>query len=201
MKRQLIALVILAGIAALVPAQMQQRSNEVELGAGVTSSIFALYGSANVSVVHKPEFIGGGVAAKALVGLTQRDFYLAPYGRLEIGWVYLGAGPLLLIRQPTDFAQVDGFLSLFTTLGLGIPLDDIANGKLVLDLGADASLTPSPVFEGDSGNVFADILATLVATTIGVVFNTVKVNLASATPLDSRVRRGSRNWDKNGAVG
>jgi hypothetical protein len=178
MKRAAIVLIIFLIAASTAPAQMQRMKNEAELDVGFTTSIFASYVSANVAVVHKPALLGGGAGAKAMLGITQRDFYVAPYGRLELGWLYFGAGPLLLIKQPEDFAQIDGFVSLFTTLGFGIPLDDIANGKLMLDLGVDASLTPSPVIAADSGNAFADILATLIVTALGAVLNTVKLNVA-----------------------
>ena len=42
--------------------------------------------------------------------------------------------------------NLDRSISLFITSGFGIPLDSIANGKLVLDLGMDVSLTPIPNF-------------------------------------------------------
>lgn len=112
-------------------------------------------------VVHKPEFFGIGGWAKAMIGIGQRDFCLAPYGRLELGGLYLGVGPLFPIKELDDFVQLDGMVSFFSTLGFGIPLDSIANGKRVLDVGLDASITPSPIIVADSGNFVADLFASI----------------------------------------
>ncbi len=180
MKRLWIILVIALSVITPATAQYGRTSNEAEIGVGLTASIFASYASASVCVVHKPEFFGFGGGTKAMIGIGQRDFYVAPYGRLELGWLYLGAGPLFLIQQPDDFTQLEGMVSFFSTLGFGIPLDSIANGKLVLDVGVDASLTPSPILVADSGNFIADLFASIIATAMGAILNTVKANVGIA---------------------
>ena len=180
MKRLWIILAL--ALSAITPATAQygQTSNEVEIGVGLTASIFASYASANLSVVHKPDLLGIGAGTKAMIGIAQRDFYVAPYGRLELGWLYFGVGPLFAIQQPDDFVQLDGMISFFSTLGFGIPLDSIANGKLVLDFGVDASITPSPILVADSGDFIADLFATIIVTALGAVLNTVKANVGLA---------------------
>jgi len=115
-----------------------------------------------------------------MIGIAQRDFYVAPYGRLELGWLYFGVGPLFLIQQPDDFLQNEEVISFFSTLGFGIPIDSIANGKLVLDFGLDASITPSPIIVADSGNFIADLFATIIVTALGAILNTVKANVGLA---------------------
>ena len=180
MKRLGIILVLALSMIAPATAQFQQTSNEVEIGVGLTASIFASYAPANLSVVHKPNLLGIGGGTKAMVGIAQRDFYVAPYGRLELGWLYLGAGPLFLIQQPDDFARIEGMISFFSTLGFGIPLDSVANGKLVLNFGVDASITPSPILVADSGNFIADLFASIIVTALGAILNTVKANVGLA---------------------
>ncbi len=180
MKRLWIVLVLALSVIASAAAQFQQTANEAEIGVGLTASVFTSYASVNLSVVHKPGFFGIGGAAKAMVGIAQRDFYVATYGRLELGWLYLGVGPLLVIRQPADFLPIEGMISFFSTLGLGIPVDSIANGKLVLDFGVDVSLTPSPILVADSGNPIADLFATIIVTALGAILNSLKVNIGLA---------------------
>ena len=177
MKRLGIIFVYVLIVITPVAAQFGRTSNEAEVGVGLTASIFASYVSANVSVVHKPEFFGIGGGAKAMIGIAQRDLYVAPYGRLELGWLYFGVGPLFAIQEPDDFVQLDGKVSFFSTLGFGIPIDSIANGKLILDFGVDASITPSPILVADSGNPIADLFATIIVTALGALLNAVKVNV------------------------
>lgn len=182
MKRAILVCVLVALVGGSVVAQLNQPENEAELGVGFTASIFASYASAVLNVVHKPQLFGVGAGGKLMVGLGQRDFYAATYGRIELGPLYLGLGPLFLIRQPPEdeFVNTSELISLFSTLGLGLPLDSIANGNLVLDVGVDASLTPSPILVSDTGDIIGDFFASLIATTIGAIFNTVKVNLGLA---------------------
>jgi hypothetical protein len=182
MKRLWIIFALVLRVIVPATAQFQQTTNEAEVGAGVTASVFASYASVNLSVVHKPNFVGIGGGAKAMIGIAQRDFYVAPYGRLELGWLYLGVGPLFLIQQPDPevFIPAGETISFFSTLGFGIPLDSIANGKLILDFGVDVSFTPSPIIVADSGNPIADLFATIIATALGAILNTVKANVGLA---------------------
>lgn len=157
--------------------------SEVEVGAGFTSSIFASYLSPHVSYVHKPGFVGFGGGIKAMVGVTQRDLYAAPYGRLELGKFYLGAGPLLIFAQPPGYVEVDSPLSVLVTVGWGFPLR-AAGGNLVFNLGADASVTASPPVEGeDTGSIIGDIIQSIILSTFGVVANMTKIELGLAYSL------------------
>ena len=67
MKRLGIIFVYVLIVITPVAAQFGRTSNEAEVGVGLTASIFASYVSANVSVVHKPEFFGIGGGAKAMI--------------------------------------------------------------------------------------------------------------------------------------
>jgi hypothetical protein len=178
--KRVVLVVTLSILCASLPAQLNQPDNEAELGVAFTASVFASFVSPVVSVVHKPEVFGIGGGAKAMIGLGQNDFYVAPYGRIELGALYMGVGPLFVIRQPDDFTGIDSAVSFFSTIGFGIPLDSIANGDLVLDLGVDASITPSPIIVADTGNFLTDLLASIIVTTLGAVMNTVKLNVGLA---------------------
>jgi hypothetical protein len=180
MERTLVALLLAVLVVAAAVGQVQDdaRPVKVDLSAGLTSSVFAAHWSVTPSAVYRLGRFGLGAGLKSHFGIGHDAFYLGPYARGEIGWFYFGIGPLFLLRQPTgsEWAEIDMAATVIVPAGFQIPFLPLGPGRLGVDLGLDFSLTPSRVLVTESDNIFAAIIGSIVATTAGVVMNTIKAN-------------------------
>lgn len=124
-------------------------------------------------------FLSLGLGIKSYLGLNYDAFFLAPYVRAELGWFYLGAGPLFLLQQPTDPAitRIENDVSFLATAGIAIPIWKHDYGRLVFTTGLDVSATPSRVISPDTDNIIAKILITIFATSINFIANSIKFNI------------------------
>lgn len=179
----LIALVAVAAVGQDGPTAdvATNGSSDVtlDLGAHYTASVFTGLWGVNVSGVYQLGAFGAGGGLKSFFGVGHQAVYLAPYGRLELGWLYFGLGPLVLLQQPAEsgWASPELPVTFMGTAGLGIPLIPVGPGHLGLDLGMDLSVTPFPVPDTEStGNFIADFFAAIAVGTVGAVVNTFKVS-------------------------
>ena len=180
MKRGIIVLLVIVVVGAVAVAQPQYDPGpvKVDLSAGVTSSIFAAHWNVTPSAVYRFGIFGVGAGLKTHFGIGHDALYLGPYVRGEIGWFYLGLGPLFLLQQPSgsEWAQLDDAVSVIVPTGFQIPLVPIGPGRLGVDLGLDFSLTTTRVLTAESDSIIGTIIGTIVATTFGAVMNSFKAN-------------------------
>lgn len=178
MKRGIIAVLILVifGGWAFGQAADDPGPVKVDLSTGLTSSIFAAHWSITPSAAYRFGIFGVGAGFKTHVGIGHEALYLGPYVRGEIGWFYLGVGPLFLLQQPsgTEWARLDDAISVIVPAGFQIPLLPVGPGRLGVDLGLDFSLTTTRVLSAESDSVIGTIIGTIVATTFGAVMNSFK---------------------------
>ena len=179
----LIALVAVAAVGQDAPTADVTTGDSsditLDLGAHYTASVFTGLWGVNVSGVYQLGALGAGGGLKSFFGVGHEAVYLAPYGRLELGWLYFGLGPLVLLQQPTDsgWASPATPVTFLGTAGMGIPLIPVGPGYLGLDLGTDLSVTPFPVPDAEStGNIIADFFAAIATGTVAAVVNTFKVS-------------------------
>lgn len=181
MRRGIIVAVMLVVASGVVLAQPADDPGpvKVDLSAGFTSSIFAAHWSVTPSAVYRFGIFGVGAGMKAHFGIGHDALYLGPYVRGEIGWFYLGLGPLFLLQQPSgsEWARLDDGVSVIVPSGFQIPLVPVGPGRLGVDLGLDFSLTTTRVLTAESDSVIGTIIGTIVATTFGAVMNSFKANL------------------------
>ena len=180
MKRAIIVALMLVVACGAVLAQPTDDPGpvKVDLSAGFTSSIFAAHWSVTPSAVYRFGIFGVGAGVKSHFGIGHDAFYLGPYVRGEIGWFYLGLGPLFLLQQPSgsEWAEFTEGVTVIVPAGFQIPLLPLGPGRLGVDLGLDFSLTPSRVLVAESDSIIGTIIGSIVATTFGVVMNSVKAN-------------------------
>mgnify|MGYP000032388656 CR=1 FL=1 len=121
--------------------------------------------------------IGGGI--KNYFGLDQACYFISPYVRAELGWFYMGGGPLFLVTQPEEsgFATISGGVSFLAMLGAAIPIWKHDYGKLVINIGLDASMTPARTIIPESDNIIAAIFASIISTAVNSIFNIVKLTI------------------------
>lgn len=181
MKRNfvVVAVCLFVTVGAAAQADRGDGPVKIDLSTQFSSSIFAAHLSVTPSAVYRFGPLGVGAGIKTYVGLGHDAVYLGPYVRGEIGWFYLGAGPLVLLRQPTgsEWATFAEGLTVLVPAGAQIPLMPIGPGRLGVDLGAEFSLTPSKAIIAESDSIIGTILGSIVATTFGVVMNTIKLNV------------------------
>jgi len=180
MKRGIIVLLLFVVVVGVAVAQPTDDPGpiKVDLSTGLTSSIFAAHWSVTPSAVYRFGIFGVGAGIKNHFGIGHDAFYLGPYVRGEIGWFYLGLGPLFLLQQPSgsEWAEFTEGVTVIVPAGFQIPFLPVGPGRLGVDVGLDFSLTPSKVVITESDNIFATIIGSIVATTFGVVMNAIKVN-------------------------
>ena len=104
---------------------------KVDLSAGLTSSIFAAHWSITPSAVYRFGIFGVGAGIKNHFGIGHDAFYLGPYVRGEIGWFYLGLGPLFLLQQPSgsEWAEFTEGVTVIVPAGFQIPLLPVGPGR------------------------------------------------------------------------
>ncbi|MFW5783473.1 MAG: hypothetical protein ACOCY8_03035, partial [Spirochaetota bacterium] len=98
---------------------------------------------------------------------------------LELGWLYFGAGPLVLFEQPSgsDWATLSDSVSFIGLAGFEIPLVELGPGHLGIDTGVDIAITPAPVFDPEADNIFAQIIGAIAGTVAHAVVNSIKANV------------------------
>ena len=189
MKRSASVCVILFVAAGWVAGQAADPPEagpvHVALATQLTASVFAAHVSVNPSVAYRFGLLGAGAGVKAYRGLGHDGFYVGPYGRIELGWFYLGAGPFFLLRQPSgdDWVQVDGGTSFIGLAGIQVPLARLGPGQLALDTGIDFSVTPSKLIESESDSFVGALIGSIVATIVGAAANSLKANVGLAYSL------------------
>lgn len=180
MKRGIVAALVVVLVAGAAVAQTQDNLGpvKIDVSTGITSSIFAAHWSVTPSAVYRFGIFGIGAGVKSHFGIGHDAFYLGPYVRGEIGWFYLGLGPLILLQQPSgsEWARLDDGVSVIVPSGFQIPLVRVGPGRLGVDLGLDFSLTTTRVLTTESDSVIGTIIGTIVATTFGAVMNSFKAN-------------------------
>ena len=151
---------------------------KVDLSAGLTSSIFAAHWSITPSAVYRFGIFGVGAGIKNHFGIGHDAFYLGPYVRGEIGWFYLGLGPLFLLQQPSgsEWAEFTEGVTVIVPAGFQIPFLPVGPGRFGVDVGLDFSLTPSKVVVAESDSIIGTIIGSIAATIVGTVANAIKVN-------------------------
>ena len=179
MKARTLALVLLIVTVASVSAQEEPGPVRLGLSAQVTASVFAVQPTLNTYGAYRFGAFGLGAGLKTWFPGTYTGLFLAPHARVELGWFYLGGGPLILLEQADspEWTTLDTNTTYFATLGLEIPVIRFGSAQIGVDTGFDFSVTPSPVIVTDTGNFFADFIATIVTTVVGAAANTIKGNL------------------------
>jgi hypothetical protein len=177
-----VALLILVPVA--LPAQTPRSGDasglKLEVGTQVTSSIFATYWTLNPSAAYRFNRLGVGAGMKSWVGVSHEGIYIGPYARFELGWFYLGLGPLFLFRQTPVFgwATVDGDRSSFALVGAGIPLLRLGAGRIGIDAGLEFSISaPKIAVAYESENFITNTITSLVTSDWGFVASAVKLNV------------------------
>lgn len=180
MKRILVALLVAVLVVGAAVGQARDDAGpvKVDLSAGLTSSVFAAHWSVTPSAVYRLGWFGLGAGLKSHFGIGHDALYLGPYARGEIGWFYLGIGPLFLLQQPegSEWGEIERGATVIVPAGFQIPLLPLGPGRLGADLGLDFSVTPPKVVVDEYDNIFATIIASIAATVVGAVVGTIKVN-------------------------
>ena len=101
-----------------------------------TSGLYALYLSADPSVVWKPGLLAIGVGTELIIGLSQFDMYVLPYLRAEVGWLHIDFGYALPLVRPLEG---DGLAGLSVGFGIALEPFKVGYGRLGIDSGLDFS--------------------------------------------------------------
>ena len=152
---------------------------KVDLSAGLTSSIFAAHWSITPSAVYRFGIFGVGAGIKNHFGIGHDAFYLGPYVRGEIGWFYLGLGPLFLLQQPSGSEWAEFTEGVTVIVPAGFPDSVPARRPRPLRCRRWSRFLADPVegLTAESDSIIGTIIGTIVATTFGAVMNSFKANV------------------------
>ena len=179
MKRCAVVLIVCL-TAGLAGAQEAREARwEIDAGAGASIALTSAYITVSGSASFKPRVMGIGIAAKALAGLSYADMYLAAWGRVDIGWLYLGGGVALPVKPPredTGLTLTTPVVGPYLALGLAHGFIPMGPGKLGLDLGAEAFFSVVGVEPGeDVGSAIGSGIAAVLLSLFGAVKVTASV--------------------------
>ena len=141
---------------------------EAEVSVQGGSSIVSQYLTVNPSLVWRPTFVGLGGGIKNYIGLSEPGYYLAPYARVELGPLYVGAGASLPVAQPSEDEAVQMDPAPFATVGIAATPIPLGPGNLGFDVSLDGILTAVPLAD-DGDDAVENAVGTIFATLFGAV--------------------------------
>lgn len=136
-----------------------------DVSGGGVLSIGGIHLSAKTSLSYQPGLIGIGGGVKGFYGFTLNDLYLAPFIKVDLGSLYLGAGGLFMLTEEregtaTPIPEVGQIALPFVTLGLAAPLGGEGPGRLGMDVSIDFAPT---AIESDAENLGEALGSAIVA--------------------------------------
>ncbi len=143
MKKRSLLLVLLVFLGT-APLSALPGGLRAELSTQFGSSIVSRYVSVNAALLYQPAFAGFGGGIKNVVGISEIGYYIAPYGRVQMGPVYLGTGASIPAVQPSEKEAVIAELAPFATIGISATPFPLGPGSLGFDISIDAVFTAVP---------------------------------------------------------
>ena len=177
--KRVISLCFLVAVLLLPCFSQETSTGQTGVSIQYTSSFVFNHLSVDAFSLFNLGQVGIGFGLKGYVGLDYEAIFLGTYARVELGWFYLGIGPLFILEQPEDptFMIIDKGISVLCFSGAALPVLEHEHGKLVVIANLEASITPFPIVSPDTGDLFLDIFIGVFGTMINQMFSTIKFNI------------------------